>query len=54
MVSVLTTTIIIITTTTTIITTTHLPYFKAVQLVLESVRVSLTKHFSYTLLPKIS
>jgi hypothetical protein len=35
-----------------IIITTHIPYFTAVQLVPKRVRVSLTKHFSFTVLPK--
>ena len=31
-----------------------IPYFTAVQLVLKTVRVSLTKHFLFTVLPKLS
>ena len=35
-----------------IIIITHLPYFTAVQLVLKTVQVSLTKHFLFTVQPK--
>ena len=36
-----------------IIIITHLPYFTAVQLVLKTVQVSLTKHFLFTVQPKL-